>query len=146
MLGKLLDGKNLASSSSGRVVTALKLVQQSLTKWGHRKSPFCDRNYRCLCPAHPRCCVPRASGLVLTRKSDSDHSDFATGSPDEPFHVDPVACKNHGFLAKSRRHDHGIDHIRRSGQAQQSPCFMRLALTERNDRATSQEAPELGLL
>jgi hypothetical protein len=36
MLGKLLDGKNVAPSCGGRIVTALKLVQQSLTKWGHR--------------------------------------------------------------------------------------------------------------
>ena len=78
-------------------------------------------------------------------RSDTDHCDFATGSPDEPFHADAVACENHGFLAKSRRHHNRINHIRRSGQAKQSPCFVRLALTKRNDRATSQEAPELGL-
>jgi hypothetical protein len=43
--------------------------------------------------------------------SDSDNSDFTTGSPDEPFHVARVAFENHGFSAKSRGHHDGINHI-----------------------------------
>ena len=78
--------------------------------------------------------------------SDSDHSDFATRSPDEPFHVVWVACENHGFLTKSYRHHNGVNDIRRSGHAKQPSRFVRLALAKRNDHATSQEAPELGLL
>jgi len=78
--------------------------------------------------------------------SNGDHSDFAARSPDEPFYVVWVACENHGFLAKSYRHHNGVNDIRRSSQAEQPPCFMRLALAKRNDLAPSQEAPELGLL
>ncbi|MGD0873178.1 MAG: TIGR03435 family protein, partial [Bryobacteraceae bacterium] len=40
-------------------------VQHALTKWGHRKTPFCDRNYRSI-RLEARATVPRASGLVQT--------------------------------------------------------------------------------
>jgi hypothetical protein len=68
--------------------------------------------------------------------SESDHSDFATGSPDEPFHVCLVACENHGFLTKSRRHHNRINHIRRSGQAKQPP--LRAPRSHREERPRNQ--------
>ena len=78
--------------------------------------------------------------------SDSDHSDFAPRSPDEPSYVVWVACENDGSLANSYRHHNGVNDIRRSGHAKQPPCLVRLALAKRNDHATGQEAPELGLV
>jgi hypothetical protein len=72
--------------------------------------------------------VLRPSSQWLGGMSDSDHSDFATRSPDEPFHVVWVARENYGFLAKSYRHHNGVNDIRRSGYAKQPPCFVRLAL------------------
>ena len=78
--------------------------------------------------------------------SDSDHSDFATRSPDKPFHIDPFARENHRLSPNSRRHHDGIKHICCSGQPKQSSRFVRLALTKRNHHTTSQEAPELDLL
>ena len=49
--------------------------------------------------------------------SDSDDSDFAAGSPDEPFYVVRVACENRGFLPKGCRHHNGVNDIRRFGHA-----------------------------
>ena len=76
----------------------------------------------------------------VTPISDIRHSEFTTGSPDEPLHLAPVAREDHSFLAMSRRHGNGIDNVPRSGQP-----IVRLALTERNNDATSQEALELDL-
>ena len=108
--------------------------------------PLLPFGFQCLLQTVEVVDVHLGTGLAAGRLSDSDYSDFATGSPDEPFQVARVACENHGFPAKSRRHHNGINRIRRSGQAKQAPCFVRVALTERNHRATSQETPELGLL
>jgi hypothetical protein len=60
--------------------------------------------------------------------SDSDHSDLATRSTDEPFHVVWVAGENYGFVTKSYRHYNGVNDIRRPGHAKQPPGFVRLAL------------------
>jgi len=78
--------------------------------------------------------------------SDSDDSDFAPRSPDEPSYVVRVACENRSFLPKGCGHHNGVDDIRRFGHPQQSPGFVSLGFAKRNDHATSQEAPELGLL
>jgi len=53
----------------------------------------------------------------LRYTSDSDDSDFAATSSDEPLYVIWVACENRGFLPKSRRHHNGINDIRRFGHA-----------------------------
>lgn len=49
-------------------------------------------------------------------------------------------------MPKGCRHDKGLNDVRRFGYAQQSPCFVSLRLTKRNDDTSGQEAPELGLL
>ena len=49
----------------------------------------------------------------LRYTSDSDDSDFAAGSPDEPFYVFSVACENRSFLPKGCRHHNGVNDIRR---------------------------------
>ena len=43
---------------------ALEFVQHLLTKWGHRKLLSVTETTALYASAHPRCCVPRASGLV----------------------------------------------------------------------------------
>ena len=70
------------------------------------------------------------------RCSDSHDSDFAARSPGEPFYVVRVAGENRGLLPKGCRHrkdvnHNGVNHIRRLGQAQQGPCFVRLGIAER---------------
>jgi hypothetical protein len=57
-----------------------------------------------------------ASYLQIRRfrsTSDSDDSDVAARSPDEPFYVVCVACEDHGSLAKGRRHNNSINDIGR---------------------------------
>jgi len=49
----------------------------------------------------------------LRYTSDSDDSNFAAGSPDEPFYVVWIACENRGFLPKGCCHHHGVNDIRR---------------------------------
>jgi hypothetical protein len=49
-------------------------------------------------------------------------------------------------LAKGYRHHNGVNDIRGSAHTQQPPCFVRLDLAKRNDHATGQKSPELGLL
>ena len=53
----------------------------------------------------------------LRYTSDSDDSDFAARSPDEPFHVAWVACENRSFLPNGCRHHNGVNDIRRFGYA-----------------------------
>jgi predicted nuclease of predicted toxin-antitoxin system len=53
----------------------------------------------------------------LRYTSDSDHSDCAARSPDEPFHVAWVACENRSLLPKGCRHHNGVNDIRRFGYA-----------------------------
>ena len=53
----------------------------------------------------------------LRYTSDSDDSDFAARSPDEPFHVARVTCENRSFLPKGCRHHNGVNDIRRFGYA-----------------------------
>ena len=53
----------------------------------------------------------------LRYTSDSDDSDFAARSPDEPFYVVWVACENRSFLPKGCRHHNGVNDIRRFGHA-----------------------------
>ena len=53
----------------------------------------------------------------LRYTSDSDDSDFAARSPDEPFYVVRVACENRSFLPKGCRHHNGVNDIRRFGHA-----------------------------
>jgi hypothetical protein len=53
----------------------------------------------------------------LRYTSDSDDSDFAARSSDEPFYVVWVACQNRSFLPKGCRHHNGVNDIRRFGHA-----------------------------
>ena len=85
-------------------------------------------------------------GLATIAHSDGDDRDLAARSADKPSNVIRVAGENYRSLANGYRHNDGVNHVRRSGPTQQTPCFVSLALAKRNDRAPGQEAPELGLL
>ena len=54
----------------------------------------------------------------LRHTSDSDDGNVAARSPDEPFYVVCVACKNRGFLPKGCRHHNGVNDIRRFGHVE----------------------------
>jgi hypothetical protein len=95
---------------------------------------------------------PRSSVVAVTwrralnRSSNSDDGDLAPRSPDKPFQVIGIARENDCVLAKRCRHYKGVNNIGSSGFSQQASCFVPLTLSNRNDRATSQKAAELGLL
>src|SRR5205807_833924 len=73
-----------------------------------------------MCPAqsgedrrvfHSRWAAPSANLCPTDRlrySSDSDYSELAARSPNEPFHVAWVACENRSFLPKGCRHHGGV--------------------------------------
>jgi hypothetical protein len=73
----------------------------------------------------------------LRETSDSNDSNFTTRCPYELFYILPVACENDGIVTQSDRDHSGVNDIRRSGPAEQAPCFMGLALAKGHNRATA---------
>jgi len=83
---------------------------------------------------------------VFDRTLDDGDSHLTARSSDESSYVVRVACEYHRFPAKSYCHHNGVNDIRSSALAEQPSCFVRLAFAKRDDRASRQETPELGLL
>lgn len=70
---------------------------------------------------------------------------MARGS-NQPFYIFRVACKNHRPLAQRDGNNNSINHISSSGLSQQAPRGVRIALAERHNETSSQEAAKLSLL
>src|SRR3954454_11974617 len=70
ILGELRDGMDVAARRVGTKVPAPEFLQHPLTKWGHTTLLYVTETTARYRPQHPRNCVRRASGLVLTGHSE----------------------------------------------------------------------------
>ena len=59
MLNCLANSATEDKNGGGRILADLQILQHALSKWGHRRSPFCDRTYRCRGPEAPLPVAPR---------------------------------------------------------------------------------------
>jgi len=83
--------------------------------------------------------------IALGDFSESDDSDLAMGGRYEAFYVVPVTGEDHSFVAQSHGHDDCVHDVRGFRYAQETACFVSVALAQRHDQATFQKTPELGL-